>query len=150
MKSRVPVILFSLLLLASCASTDTRIVPGDRLVPADVPNIRSVTLLDGKIINFNSNLGWYNYQRAYVEGVTLEEEHDTIPVSKIKVALLSETNPNTVASIFAAIGLMALAFTIAIVVYITQTANRSGCIVILAGLISAASIFGAVLILIQP
>ena len=149
MKSR-NLVLLCLLAVASCTSTETRIIPGDQLVPSDAPNIRSVTLFNGQIINFDADLGWYDRQRAYIEGVSSEGEPDTIPVASVKVALISETRANAVGSIFAAIGLMALALTIAAAIYVGQMVNRSGCIVLIAGLVSAATVLGAILIVIRP
>jgi hypothetical protein len=139
--------LFFLGLFYSCSSTSTSIVSREKLQSSSSPNIEQVVLKGGKLIVFNSNLGWYDAEHAYIEGVDMLGSRDTIPLSQVEQVeqvVTIEHQHNTVISIL--LILLALTIGAAFALYYSLFPHGNhGCVILIAvialGAGTAAAIF---------
>ena len=134
-------------LFASCSSTSTALVPPEGLRPSSSPNIEQLELKNGQLIVFNSDLGWYDAEHAYIEGVDMLGARDTIPLSQVKQAQIPDVHTNPFLNILLtvlAIGVVGgLALWWFFFGYLSH--NGQGCLVLLAvlgtSMVTATAIF---------
>lgn len=137
MTRRILYLFFLSLCLASCASQQTtHWVLRSELQPAPQPNIKSVELTDGSILEFDQWLGWYDVGKQIIEGVTLTGWHPTIPIAKVERIEIQDAESNTGSSVLTAIGItLAVLAGLSIVmgiVLLNQFTSHGGCVVFIA------------------
>lgn len=93
---------------------------------------------------FNSDLGWYDADHAYIEGVDMLGSRDTIPLSQVEQVETIEHQPSTATAIL--LILLALTVGFALALYYTLFPSGShGCVILIAvialGAGTAAAIF---------
>lgn len=64
-------------------------VTREELKPVQDPNIQKLELVDGSVVEFNHSLGWYDIERAYIEGISVLGLHDTVPLALVQRAELT-------------------------------------------------------------
>jgi hypothetical protein len=136
--------------LASCASQqNTHWVLRTELQPAPQPNIKSVELTDGSILEFDEWMGWYDAGKQIIEGVTLTGWHPTIPIAKVQRVEIQEESSNSGSDVLKGIGIMLLICLglgiIAGIMLLHQLSAQGGCLVLIA-VVGITTTAGAILI----
>ena len=68
-----------LLLALSCRTVS----PVRNIRPVSAPDISRVTLLSGKVMEFNDDFGWYNKQAGTIEGITRDSQQVVYHLSEV-------------------------------------------------------------------
>jgi hypothetical protein len=123
--------------LTSCASQQsTHWVLRTELQPSPQPNIKSVELTDGSILEFDQWLGWYDAGKQIIEGVTLTGWHPTIPLAKVQRVEIQDDDLNTGSNVLKSIGIALLICLglgiIAGIILLHQLSAQGGCLVFIA------------------
>jgi hypothetical protein len=71
--------LLLLVFVASCRS----VTPVQKIRPTWSPDVSRLVLLNGKVVQFNGDLGWYDKQAAIIEGMTQDSQHVQYPLREI-------------------------------------------------------------------
>ncbi|HWF44706.1 MAG TPA: hypothetical protein VG537_08690 [Candidatus Kapabacteria bacterium] len=136
--------------LSSCSSTYTHWqVSREGLQPSRDATIERIYLVDSSIIEFDDAHGWYDAERAYIEGVTSGGMRDTISLSKVQSVDIEQERTNNTGITIAGITLFLLALG-AVVLFAAfggySTVSR-GCVVLIQfAILSAATMAAIVLI----
>jgi hypothetical protein len=128
---------FLSLCLGSCSNQQsTHWILRTELQPAPEPNIKSIELSDGSILEFDQSLGWYDAGKQIIEGVTLTGWHPTIPLSKVERVEIQDEDSSTGNTVMKGIGIALLIYLglgiVAGIVLLNQISSHGGCVVFIA------------------
>jgi hypothetical protein len=128
MRCYLPVLFLA---LCSCNASSTRWVSRNDIQPVPEPNIVRVTLIDNSTIEFNSKLGWYDFERSLIEGTTAHGIQDTIPLSSVQNIEMKEYHSNIFLWILGTLFLLSIGM--GIVLYnVFFPPHGGGCLVLIA------------------
>jgi len=68
-----------LLLAAGCRT----VTPIRQIRPTWSPNIARLTLLNGTVVQFNNDYGWYDKQAGIIEGMSTDSQHLTYHLAEV-------------------------------------------------------------------
>jgi hypothetical protein len=74
--------LFVVVVVASAGCR--RVRPLKELTSATAPHISRVYLADGKVVEFNPDLGWYDVKDSVIEGMTIDSQHVEVKLKDIR------------------------------------------------------------------
>ena len=66
---------FTILLLILLATGCRSVTPVREMRPTWAPNISRLMLMNGKVVQFNDDFGWYDKKVGIIEGVTADSQH---------------------------------------------------------------------------
>jgi hypothetical protein len=144
---------FIALSLDSCStSQESHWISRSELFPASHPNIKSIELKDGSILEFDRSLGWYDKEKQVIEGVNIAGGYDTTALAKIQGAEIvvgsgSSTGKSILTAFLILLGLAVVASIVFIIVAINDF-SHSGCLVLIELGLASAATMAAVLIFI--
>jgi hypothetical protein len=135
MNSKFLYLFFLSICLASCESHPSYWVTHDQLQPSTNPSIKTVKLVNGSIIIFNQNLGYYDSNKQIIEGITITGWHDTTTLAKVESVEIQDEESNNVSNALKVIGITLLAGGIVLgIAMLNYSANHGGqaCLVTIA------------------
>ncbi len=104
--------------------------------------------MDGPVLEFNMSRGWYDASKKIIEGVTITQWHDTIPLARIQRVEI-EDEPNGATSTLVAILLIGLVVTIGGgIILFNQIVPHGGCLILVQIAIVSAATMTAMLLII--
>jgi hypothetical protein len=109
MASQFLYLFFLSLCVVSCSGQSSHWASREELKPAVNPNIKLIHLDDGTTMIFDKDLGWYNAQQKFIEGVSISGSHDTIPISRVWSVEIKDDNSIDFGDLLKTIGIFILA-----------------------------------------
>jgi hypothetical protein len=138
-----------LALLASCTNHSSHWISSSDIKPASDANIERIELVDGPILEFGQELGWFDAKKGIIEGITITGWRDTIPLARITRVEI-EDQPSGVTSTLTAILLIGLALAVGLgMLLFNSVVPRGGCLILIQVILVSAATMAAVVILIH-